>query len=111
MTADWLTETARIFGVGAAVALVLAAAAYTVAKVLRSDRTLTGIIERLEEERDYYRDELKNERNAAAEMEKRLNAKLDQQAAEASSERKNLIDKIEELRRELQPFTIQRSPE
>lgn len=107
MTGEWLAETAKLFGVGAAVLLVLAASAYTAVKVLRSDRTLTGIIERLEAERDYYREQLARERTDAAAMEERLGRKLDDQATQASGERAQLIDEIQQLRQAVTTYTLQ----
>lgn len=110
MTGEWIGEAAKLFGVGAAVLLVLAASAYTAVKVLRSDRTLAGIIERLESERDYYREQLARERTDAAAMEERLNTKLDQQAAEASSERAELIGEIQKLREAVQKKILHPPP-
>lgn len=107
MTSELFGEIARVLGVGAAVCIVLMAAAYTAVKVLRSDRTLIGIIERLESERDYYREQLERERSDAAAMEQRLNEKLDEQARQASGERAQLIDEMQQLRKTFQRRMLQ----
>lgn len=107
MTGEWVAEVGKFLGVGAAVLLVIGAAAYTAVKVLRSDRTLTGIIDRLESERDYYREQLERERSDAAAMEQRLNMRLDAQASAASGERTQLIGELQQLRRALQAYTLQ----
>lgn len=101
-----LTEVAKVLGVGAALAMVMAAAAYTALKVLRSDRTLGEVIGRIEQERDYYRDTLERERSDAKIERDELRRLLHQQGERASQERKDLRYQIEELRRMLQKYTL-----
>lgn len=117
MSLDGLGEVAKVFGVGAALCLVLAAAGYTALKVLRSDRTLSGIIERIEEERDYYRSLVTTERAEAAAERAELRRMLESADSTAKQERAamtshitSLIGEVEGLRRQLTAYTLKEKP-
>lgn len=113
MSLDALGEVAKIFGVGGAVAFVLAAAAVTAAKVLRADKTLAGVLDRIEQERDYYRNLVTTERAEAARERAELRALLEQADTDARRERAALtaqndilIGQLEDLRRTLTRYTL-----
>lgn len=117
MSLDALSDVAKIFGAGVAMCLVLAAAGYTALKVLRSDKTLSGIIERIEEERDYYRNLVTTERAEAAleraELRRMLEAADDtakRERAAMTAQTDTLIVEVQDLRRQLTAYTLKEKP-
>lgn len=106
MTLESWGEILKGLGVFGAVAMVLMAGAYTALKVLRSDKSIAGVIARIEQERDYYRTALDEARVDAASERKELMDKLDAHRNEASQERAALVRQIEDLRRDVQRYTL-----
>lgn len=91
--------------------IVIGAAAYTFVKVLRSDRTLAGVIQRIEQERDYYRSALTTEREESRIEREGLRRLLEEQGEDAKRERAGMTRQIEMLRGELQAYTMHRKSE
>lgn len=116
MTLDG-AELAKFLGVGAAVALVLAACAVAAVKTLRTDSRIETLVdtmqqaldakdaqlENVDRERDYWKTQAEQDR---VDMERRFERRLAAQKETDAVERAHLRGQVEELRAQLHAYTL-----